>query len=667
MFAALLSAACSSVTGTTTATPSPDFIDTAREYLGRAETAGFSGAVAVAWKGDVLLADGYGIRSCEGEEPVRAETPFYAASLSKAFTAAAVLKLEEAGALSVSDPIHRHLPGVPTDKHAITLHHLLTHTSGISRLRREPAAPPLSAQAYAAAALEAPLQAEPGTEHRYSNTGYSLLAAIVQEVSGEAFGAFLRREILEPSGMTRTGLVTEPHHWPVHELARACNGSVDQGDAVVSHHRPLSWEELGAIGLVTTAPDLMRWVLALRSGELLSAASVDRMFSDHADGYGYGWVRGSRSTGPTLLWHTGQLLPEGWNAQIRIYDQDDMVLAVLSNRHEGEPLGWVVARTLDRLLQGGDATMPPPLRRWAVPSATNAPRAVEGRYELEDGGELRLVRRGGHLYLDPTSQQAVSLMLGIDAERSSALAGSGEQARRFFRDVLERAPEGVSEAAVGRPAGEWLPRFVATWDWLRERFGAVQGYRVLHAVPAPFGPDAALVYVRLEFEEGSTTVRTLWIDGAFQSMSDEGAFTGATPAVAVEPAPLRLTRTGPARYTGFRLAGGTLVELRMSEDASGCLIAHVEGPVRIARARAERCTNRLRNNRTRSSVHSSQNARSRSTTHDQTSGAASEARALMSWFSRMRLEYPSAAAVIMARPTFSAVVTWVGAMRFRTG
>ncbi len=357
----------------------------------------------------------------------------------------------------------------------------------------------------------------------------------------------------------------------------------------MSHHRPFSWEELGAIGLVTNAPDLVRWVLALRSGELLPAASVDRMFTDHADGYGYGWVRGSRSTGPTLLWHTGQLLPEGWNAQLRIYDQDDMVFAVLSNRQEGEPLGWIVARTLDRLLQGGDTTMPPPLRRWAVASSTNAPPSIEGRYELEDGGELRLVRRGDHLYLDPTSQQAVSLMLGIGDERSSALVESGEQARHFFSEVLERAPEGVSEAVAGRPAGEWLPRFAATWDWLRERFGAVEGYRVLHAVPAPFGQDAALVYVRLEFQEGSTTVRTLWIDGAFQSMSDEGAFTGATPAVAVEPAPLRLTRTGPARYTGFRLAGGTLVELRLSEDATGCRTARVEGPVRIARARAERC------------------------------------------------------------------------------
>jgi CubicO group peptidase (beta-lactamase class C family) len=592
MLAVLLSAGCLSATGADTGMPTPDFIATAREYLGRAEAAGFSGAVAVARNGDVLLAEGYGALSCGGEEPVSAETPFYAASLSKAFTAAAVLKLEERGALRVSDPIHLHLPDVPADKHAITLHHLLAHTSGIARLRRGLTAPPLDARDYAAAALAAPLTGEPGREHRYSNTGYSLLAAIVQEVSGEPFEAFVRREILEPSGMTRTGFVTEPHHWPVHELARACNGTIDQGDAVVSHHRPLSWEELGAIGLVTTAPDLMRWVIALRSGELLPAASVDLMFSDHADGYGYGWVRGSRSTGPTLHWHTGQLLPEGWNAQLRIYDEDDLVLVVLSNRQEGEPLGWVVARTLDRLLQGGDATMPPPLRRWAVPSATNVPPPVEGRYELEGGGDLRLVRRGGHLYLDPTSQQAVSLMLGIGEERSAALVGSGEQARRFFNEVLERAPEGVPETVAGRPAGEWLPRFAATWDWLHERFGVVEGYRVLHAVPAPFGQDAAMVYVRLEFQEGATTVRTLWIDGAFQSMSDEGAFIGATPAVAVEPAPLRLTRTGPARYTGFRLSGSTLVELRLSEDATGCLTARVEGSAGVARARAEQCASR---------------------------------------------------------------------------
>lgn len=169
MLAALVSAACSSATGAATGTPSPDFIPSAREYLGRAEAAGFSGAVAVARNGDVLLAEGYGALSCAGDEPVSAETPFYAASLSKAFTAAAVLKLEERGALSVSDPIHLHLPRVPGDKHGITLHHLLTHTSGIARLRRGLTAPPLDARDYAAAALDAPVTGEPGREHRYSN------------------------------------------------------------------------------------------------------------------------------------------------------------------------------------------------------------------------------------------------------------------------------------------------------------------------------------------------------------------------------------------------------------------------------------------------------------------------------------------------------------------
>jgi CubicO group peptidase (beta-lactamase class C family) len=167
-------------------------------FLARCERFGFSGSVLVVRKGKVLLRHGYGLADRETGARITEDTLFEIASSTKPFTACAVLKLAEAGKLSLDDPIGKHLPGVPDDKQAITIRHLLAHTSGMPRAAGgggdDPAA---AAKAY----LSAPAARKPGEAFEYWNGGYALLAALVERASGRSFMDYCRENLFRPAGL----------------------------------------------------------------------------------------------------------------------------------------------------------------------------------------------------------------------------------------------------------------------------------------------------------------------------------------------------------------------------------------------------------------------------------------------------------------------------------
>lgn len=238
-------------------------------------------------------------------------------SITKQFTAAAILKLEMMGKLRVTDPIGRHLGQVPADKRPITLHQLLTHTAGLAEglgddydvlarddfLTRALASKPLSA---------------PGTTFHYSNMGYGLLAAIVEKVSGLGYENFLAEHLFAPAGMTRTGYVL-----PTWEPGRI---AVEYDDEGAAHGRPIAhpwaqdgpyWNLHGNGGMLSTARDLLRWHRALSGTGVLSATAKRKMFSpqvrmpDSQDSYGYGWVISDTDSRPDRLARRRQLLVAG--------------------------------------------------------------------------------------------------------------------------------------------------------------------------------------------------------------------------------------------------------------------------------------------------------------------------------------------------------------------
>lgn len=288
--------------------------------------------------GKPLVMRGYGRSLVEQGVLADAQTNYRLASVSKQFTAAAILLLAQNGKLSINDPVRRWLPTLPKEAEGITLEHLLTHTSGLvdyEDLMQEPYAGQISDAGVLALLEKTPrLYFAPGTGYRYSNSAYALLALVVERVSQQAYPVFLQQHIFTPLGMRDT-------------LAY-----VNNGPAVSHRAYGYSWVDgrwqrtdqsatsavLGDGGIYSNLHDLALWDAALYDNRLLSDAFRKLAFTAHAKvvgegyeaGYGYGW----RITGDTL-WHSGETI--GFRNVMVRWPKQRLTVILLSNRNDPEP------------------------------------------------------------------------------------------------------------------------------------------------------------------------------------------------------------------------------------------------------------------------------------------------------------------------------------------
>jgi CubicO group peptidase (beta-lactamase class C family) len=317
------------------------------------DPAGFPGAL-VALQGETRVIDSYsGLADHRRASPAGPETRFQLASVSKQFTAAAILLLVERGVLAVTDSIGRWLNPIPPPWTAITVHQLLTHTSGLGHWPEYPAVHldgGMEPEQVVAAFAARPLLFRPGSSWRYSSPGYVLLARIIERASGEAYATFLTERILRPANLDDT-FVGNAHGRP-----RVAQGYRD-GQPVDSFD--LDVVGIGAGDVSSTAIDLAHWIRALGSGQVLNEASCGTMFARQAAvgaartssfvseiHYGYGLFIG-RTQGRPIIFHTGD--NDGFKALSLWLPENDLAVAMLSNE-ESTDLEPVAARVMARLL-----------------------------------------------------------------------------------------------------------------------------------------------------------------------------------------------------------------------------------------------------------------------------------------------------------------------------
>lgn len=347
-----------------TATPDPATIE--RYVTDYARRAGYPGVAVVITRNDrVVLAAGYG-RDSAGAA-MTARTPMPAASVSKSFTALAVLRLVEAGRVRLDSPVREHLPEfriADPRGDRITVRHLLNHTSGISdrshpeKSLRQPDSP--------AGAVErvrtATLTAQPGTEHHYTNTNYHIAARLVEVVAGQPFGEHLRQQVLEPLGMGASATVDAAPRDLLDNLRRGHIYAYGASVAVSEPRRFLN----GSDGLITTAEDMAKWLILHNNGgraadgtRLVSAESLAAMHrpTDPGSRYGLGWQLDQQGrVGHTGIWFTYTanqlLLPSGYG------------IAVLSNSGIGPGNEGTAGLTdgLATILAGGTPEIGAPVR-----------------------------------------------------------------------------------------------------------------------------------------------------------------------------------------------------------------------------------------------------------------------------------------------------------------
>ncbi|MEC1891862.1 MAG: serine hydrolase domain-containing protein [Bacillota bacterium] len=285
----------------------------------------FNGSVLAANKGEVILNKGYGLSSYQYAIDNTSDTKFRIGSLTKSFTAAAVLLLHQQGRLNLSDKINAYINNFPSEA-GVTIHHLLSHSSGVadftfsSEYWEKYMRLPTSLKQSVDWIKIRPLQFKPGTDMQYSNAGYLLLTALIENVSGLPYEQFLLENIFKPLQLKNTGI--DDGRKILKDLA---SGHSVWEEVINAEYIDMSIPQ-GAYGMYSTAEDLYKWTEVLRNGVLLNKSMTSKMFTASYGGYGYGWfISGDQETAR----HSGDI--NGFTNELLMNFKEGLTIIVLSN------------------------------------------------------------------------------------------------------------------------------------------------------------------------------------------------------------------------------------------------------------------------------------------------------------------------------------------------
>lgn len=293
----------------------------------------FSGAVLVARNGVPVFRRAFGLANREWGVPNTPDTRFRIGSITKQFTATAILQLAEAGKLSVGDAVSKYYPEAPPAWSGIAIRHLLTHTSGIpsftniphffdeqARLDRTP-------EEIIKLTRDEPLEFAPGSKYAYDNTGYVILGYIIEKVSGERYADYIQHHILDPVGMKSSGYDVSETLIPKRAAGYSRDKDKDKNQVINSRFIAMT-EPYAAGSLYATVDDMLVWDQALYAAKILTPASLQAMFTDYGHGYGFGWVIGTQY-GHSRVLHAGGI--NGFITRFDRYPRDKLTVLVFSN------------------------------------------------------------------------------------------------------------------------------------------------------------------------------------------------------------------------------------------------------------------------------------------------------------------------------------------------
>jgi CubicO group peptidase (beta-lactamase class C family) len=472
-----------------------------RRDLETLENFGFSGAVVIAERGQTILSEGYGTE-CDDGEPVSTRTRFDVGSLAKQFTAAAVLMLETENALTLADSVARFFPGAPSEIGALTIHQLLTHTSGMPRgnlvTEHTTEFDPLPRDSALVRIFSSKLRFPAGSQQAYSNAGYVLLAAIVEQASGESYTSYLREHLWRPARMR------DARFWGETAEHAAC-GKDDLGVITQPDGWPKeNWSIRGAGGMLMSADDLHHWFDALMEGRILPAETVRRMMSPQVGGFGYGWRIGPLRGDSTSVFHGGDY--HGFGAQLIWQPRNERLVVILANiRHEDDNYPTRIRAEDAALGRLDDTPVSLPVLKRSTRHSISA-----GVFTSSAGARFRFERVGDALYLGALNQEGTSFLAPVSSPDTAAyMAALTERSVDLIGATLAS-----DSAAVRRTLSEqddppyvFEQLILELGELLHGRSATVSG---LGTYPASIPSGAFWSVVQLEAEADTTYYMLRW-------------------------------------------------------------------------------------------------------------------------------------------------------------
>ncbi|HXF43807.1 MAG TPA: serine hydrolase [Pyrinomonadaceae bacterium] len=379
------------------------------EYMAAAtKVLGFGGTILIARDGKPIISKGYGMANIEHSVPNSPQTVFRLGSITKQFTAMAIMMLQERGRLKIDDPICNYLKDCPAAWQTVNIRQLLTHTSGIPSYTAFPeyvkfSVQPMTPEVMLSMLRDKPLEFSPGEKFAYNNSGYYLLGVIIERVSGKSYADFLKENIFIPLGMTQTG-----YDNPLDVVKNRAAGYARRAGTVLNASYVDMSVPFAAGALYSTVEDLLRWDQALYTEKLVPKKTLDEIFTPVKNGYGFGWGIGKRF-GRDMISHGGNI--NGFATQIMRFPSDKITVIVLSN-FEGAPAGRI-AGELSAIVFGAPYEIPKERKEISV-----EPKALEkyvGEYQLQQPKAILTISiENGKLVAQIANQP--KLLLAAEAE-----------------------------------------------------------------------------------------------------------------------------------------------------------------------------------------------------------------------------------------------------------
>jgi CubicO group peptidase (beta-lactamase class C family) len=488
-------------------------------YLQRLEKLGFAGVVLVAKGGAPLFAEGFGLADRERGLRWTPATVSCTGSITKQFTGAAILKLEEDKRLNVTDPIGLYFKDVPADKAQITLHQLLTHSSGLGDPEGIDDYDPVPLAEFVRQVLAQPLLFAPGAGYTYSNANFSLLGAIIEKLSGLSYEAFVRERLFLPNEMYETGYILP--QWGDGRMAQGYQAGELWG-TVLGHPMAADgphWALRANGGIHSTAYDMLRWSQALLDGRVLSPESMKKLWAPHvSEGgdtfYGYGWSIAKAPDGTKIVTHNGG---NGiFFADLAIVPDAGLVVYLMTN---------VIAETrvanalLEQLGMRFLAGQPYPSIPEIVDLDEAALKALAGTYRLSgDGGGYRLTMDGGALFIEAEGPKAFTLLNSV----REAEPGRLDKLDRLMDKIVTANRKG-DFAPLFKAYGGGVPMARLKVSWaertkeIEEGRGRILRHEILGTARTQ---DRDETVVRFHCEKGSTDRTYVW------DLKEEGRLMG---------------------------------------------------------------------------------------------------------------------------------------------
>jgi CubicO group peptidase (beta-lactamase class C family) len=560
------------------------------DYLRKAAGLGFSGAVIVAKDGEILTRKGYGWADVKRQITIKPDTIFDIGSGVKAFTATAIMQLEEQGKLNTADPITKYFKDVPADKKDITIHQLLTHTSGLNfdyfydGASAEERAIMRDREKYIKGVLSYPLAFKPGEGRTYSNTGFSLLAIIIENLSGKSYEQYVSERLFKPSGMTETGYYIPRD---LKRVARGYNdGDTDYGYPWESQwdgggKRPL-WDLLGNGGMLTTLDDVYKWMVAIKGERIVSQKSKDKMFQIYypKSDQGYGW-NVWQTEGKPYVYRAGDAVPQAWNVEFRWYKEDDLIAVVLTNRRIRA--GSIRRYSMPHLVDIALFNKPPQLPVFAEVEAKKLSR-FEGIYKLDSGAKF-YVKAGeaatGETKTKPTlmisgeGQQAIDLLFSANQLPDlTKLSLELSDKTKTYIEALHKNDVTALKAIL--PADASAEEAVRRWNDFVKQNGELESVEMLGT--SPLNQTGSQTFTHLKFKKTDGFYHVTWRSSKLHEQEEDRlqpAITDFLRKSFVE-FPLNLpflpkTETDFATYDLFK---GRTINVSFTEN--GKLIVHTK-------------------------------------------------------------------------------------------